>query len=464
MAVDYKDDILFKIPVIGWFFSWLAANDSDYGGLLFFTCVFVFGGLWWWTDISFAQVFIITAALAPIWASYFIFRHLFYNKWMDYKGKSFALYNGRTTLRIKLPPEVKKSPEAMEFVISQIHNTANPDNLMQTYLQGKRPLTFSFELVSIGGEVRFYVNVPTSKTKAAFEANMYAQYPGVEIVEEPVDYAAEIPLGGGEEWDMMSFHMGKKKPGEFPVKTYVDYELNRMPDEDEKVDPITPMLEVLSSITPDERLYVQYVMKSFRKESFKNGQLVFGEGPDWSEKVDKAVNTLMNRDPKTRGALEGGSAEELARLTTGERDKIAAMERNKDKYAYKGAIRWIYFVKKGKFNGDLINPVIRSFSQWDLAGRNMIGVRWRTDAGYKDLIPGTYKAIEGWKKQEHKEYKTRVYYNKGGIDIDTIWTAEELASLYHLPGQVALTPTLDRIGSTRSEAPSNLPVAGLPTQ
>lgn len=463
MAVDYKKDIVEKIPVLGFMISWLSGNDADYGGILFSLCLLILIGMWWFTGISFGQIFIITAILAPIWLTYFVFRHLFYNKWMDYKGKSFALYNGRTTLRIKLPPEVQKSPEAMEFVISQIHNTANPDNLMQTYLQGKRPLPFSFELVSIGGEVRFYVNVPTSKTKDAFEANMYAQYPGVEIIEEPVDYAAEIPLGGGEKWDMMSFHMGKKKPGIFPIKTYVDFELNRMPDEEEKVDPMTPMLEILSTVKPHERLYIQFVMKSFRKDSFKNGQLISGEGPDWNDDLYQEVNRMMNRDPETKSAVEGAGAEDLARLTTAERNKIEAMERNAAKYAYKGAIRWIYFVEKGRFNGDLINPVIRSFSQYDTADRNLIGVRWRTDAGYKDIFKWQLKQIEGWKKQEHKEYKTRVYYNKAGSDKDTYWTTEELATMFHLPGKVALTPTLDRVDSNRSTAPANLPVGNLPT-
>ena len=35
---------------------------------------------------------------------------------------------------------------------------------------------------------------------------------------------------------------------------------------------------------------------------------------------------------------------------------------------------------------------------------------------------------------------------------------EELATLYHLPGAVATTPTLTRIPSKKSEAPANLPV------
>lgn len=459
--MDYKE-VAGKVPVLGFVINWLGDNDADYGGLVAFICLlFLFLGLSY-TDIAVSQIFVITVALSPIWITYFLF-HLFFDTWMAAVGKSFALYNGRTTLRIKLPPEVLKSPEAMEFVVSQIHNTANPDNLMQTYLQGKRPLTFSFEIVSIGGDVRFYANVPTSKTKAAFEANMYAQYPGVEITEEPVDYAAEIPTGGGDDWDIMSFHMGKKKDQEFPIKTYIDYGLDKMPKEEEKVDPITPMLEVLSSISPDERVYVQLVMKSFRVESFKNGQLVSGEGPSWEEKVDEKICEMMNRDPKTKTALGDNGAEEMARLTAGERATIEAMERNAGKYGYKGAIRWMYIVKKGKFNGDIINPIIRSFSQYDLIGRNQIGVRWRTDANYKDLIPGSYKKIDALKKQEHKEYKTRVYYNKGGGDKDKIYTAEEIATMWHLPGKVAVTPNLGRIESTRNEAPSNLPTGELPT-
>lgn len=463
MAIDYKDDVLFKIPVIGFFLKWLASNDADFGGILFVFSVLLLIAIWSLFDISFGQIFIITALLAPIWLTYFVFFHLFFPKWMDYVGMNFALRNGRTTLRIKLPPEVQKSPEAMEFVISQIHNVATPDNLMQTYLQGKRPLMFSFELVSIGGDVRFYVNLPTSKTKPAFEANMYAQYPGVEIVEEPVDYTAEVPLGGGDEWEVMSFHMGKKKPGIFPIKTYIDYELHKMPKEEEKVDPITPMLEVLGNAQPHERVYIQFLMKSFRKDSFKNGQLIAGEGPDWTEDLHKEIDNIMNRDPVTKAAKEGGGAEELARLTSAEREKVEAMERNAAKYVYKGAIRWMYITKKGKFNGDYINPIIRSFSQYDTANRNQVGVRWRTDAGYKDLFKWQQKSISAWKKAEHKEYKTRKYHNKGGGDKETFYTAEEIATMFHLPGKVALTPNLGRIESTRSTAPTNLPVGNLPS-
>ncbi len=450
---DIEEFYIKRVPILGFILKWMKSNDMDYGGFvtilavcLILISLFVFG-------VSAGNVLSVFFAVTPLWLPPMLF-FLFYNKWMDMVGRSFYLGNGRTTLRIKPPQEIFKSPEAMEFVISQIHNTASPDNLMQTYLDGKRPLTYSFELVSIGGDVRFYVNVPTKKTRNAIEAMLYSQYPGVEVIEEPVDYAAEIPLMDYEkEWELMSFHMNKKRDQEYPIKTYIDYGMEKLPKEEFKVDPITPMLDVLASIKPHERLFVQIIALSFRKSSFKNGQLQFGEGKDWTDGVKTKIDEMMKRGDTD---LEEGGA--MPRLTPGERTLIEVMERNADKYAYKTSIRWLYVTKKGTFNGDLISPMIRAFSQYDLANRNSIGVRWRTDFGYKDLIPGGKKhEIAKLKRQELKEYKARKFFPKSAAAEPKIFTAEELATMFHLPGKVALTPTLERIPSTRAEAPPNLP-------
>jgi len=311
--------------------------------------------------------------------------------------------------------------------------------------------------VSIGGDVRFYANVPTSKTKPALEANLYGQYPGIEVTEEAVDYAAEIPTGGGDNWEVFSVHMKKKKDQEYPIKTYIDYGMDKLPKEEFKVDPITPMLEVLASIRPSDRLYVQYIIKPYRTDSFKGGQLVRKESDSWEKGVHKIINEMMKRDPDKKVALDTDQREEVARLTMGERDTISAMERNAGKYAYSVGIRWLYAYPKDKFDGDLINRVIRTFSQYDIIGRNAIGVAWRTDTHYKEFVPGDKKKIAAWKIQEHSEYKRRLFYNKTGGAAMRIFTVEELATMWHLPGTVAVTPSLGRIESARAQAPSNLP-------
>ena len=75
----------------------------------------------------------------------------------------------------------------METVLNQIFNKATPDNLMETYLQGKRPQVFSFEIVSRGGEIKFYTNVPVKKGVRMLEPALYSQYPGIEMKELEVD-------------------------------------------------------------------------------------------------------------------------------------------------------------------------------------------------------------------------------------------------------------------------------------
>lgn len=450
--------------------KWISDQDVDYGpaaALISFSLLViglaVFG-------VSAGQILSVFFALTPIWLPTILF-YIFFNKWTDMVGAAFSLNQGRTTLRLRLPPEVFKSPEAMEFVIAQIHNTANPDNLMQSYLDGKRPLPFSFEIASIGGEVRFYVNLPAKKTKDAFEANIYAQYPGIEVIEEAVDYAAEIPIDfESKGYQMFSCHMGKKKDGFLPLKSYIDYGMDKLPKEEEKVDPMTPMLEVMSNILPHERLFVQIIATSFRPDSFLNGQMTIGEGPSWNAGSKKWINDMMNRDPKKKIPLgmkgdqgeDGDERGQMAMLTMGEKDMISSLERHSGKYAYNVAMRWIYVTKEGKFRGDLFNPVIRMFSQWD-SGVNGIGVRWRTDFDYKNIIPGgKKKELKALKTQELVEYRRRLYYPKSGGDGYKIFTSEELATIFHMPGKVALTPTLDRVPSTRGEPPANLPIGNLP--
>lgn len=441
------------VPVLGSIAAKMSDADMDYGPMLagigFILIVTAFAAF----GITIGGVFSFVLILMPIWLPAILFL-IFFHKWTDMVGLSFYLGNGRSTLRIIPPQEVTKSPEAMEFVIAQIHNTANPDNLMQTYLDGKRPLPYSFEVVSIGGEVRLYVNVPTKKTRNAIETLLYSQYPGIEIREEPVDYAAEIPLDT-EKDTIMAFHMGKKKEGFMPVKTYIDYGLDKWPKEEEKIEPMTPMLDILASIKPHERLYIQFICTSFRKESFKMGQLRRGEGPNWNKETEDYINKKMERAGSVSEDEEEGGF--MPKLTPSERKLIETLERHSGKYAYSVGIRWLYINREGGFNGDLINPTIRSFSQWD--GANQIGVRWRTDFNYKDIIPGgKKKELAALKKQELKFYKLRKYVQRGQGDAPKIFTAEELASIFHVPGQVVTTPTLARVQSTRSEAPTNLPI------
>jgi hypothetical protein len=437
-----------KLPLFGGLFSWMEAEDINYGWMAaLFGVVLVFVGIWA-MGLSEGQVFTMLFATAPIWLPYLSFK-VFFSKYMEMVGKKFDIKSGRSIFEIVLPPEVFKSPEAMEFVFTQIYNKATPDNLMETYLDGKRPLWYSFELVSKGGDVRFYATIP-DKFIYGFRDAMYSQYPGVEIKEVDIDFTAEFPLDGVEkDFAFMSFHMNKKKDSEFPIKTYIEYGLDKFPKEEEKVDPLTPMLEMLGGIRPNQQMWIQFLCKAHREKSFKNGQLYNSD--TWEAGVMEKVEEIMQRDQMTD--FEG-----MPRLTPGERETVEIMERNMGKAAFECAIRVVYISKDpSDYDGGLYSRFLRTFAQTEVVKRNGIGMRWRTDYNYMFISDPFRKIIPALKKQELKEFKQRLLYPKTSSMDYKIFTAEELATLFHVPGKVALTPTVHRVQSTRGEAPTNLP-------
>ncbi len=395
----------------------------------------------------------IIVATSPIWIPIFIF-WLMYEKWMDFVKLKFKLNQGRTTLRIKVPAEIYKSPEAMENVLAQVHNVQSPDNLWQTYIDGKHPLIMSLEIVSIGGDVRLYINCPTKKVRNAVEAQLYAQYPGIEVVEEPIDYTAEI-VPDTKKYDLFAFHMKQKGEEVFPIKTYIDFGLDKLPKEEFKLDPMAAMIEHLGTIKPHERLWVQFLCIPHAKKNFKTGYL--HEKKTWEGSVQAKIDEMMGRNKDKTGPAE---LENQPRLTPGERSVIEAMERNVGKYAYEVGIRWVYITKKGTFDGNLIAPTIRAFSAYDLIGRNQLGVAWRTDYDYNWFADWSGKKKDKLKKKELVNYKKRAKlfgtsYNP--TMTFQIMSVEELATMFHIPSSTVMTPGLARIPSTRKEAPPNLP-------
>lgn len=404
-------------------------------------------------NVDIAPILTILAATSPVWLPYALF-YIFFEQWMLYVHEKFKFENGRTTLRIKLPQEVLKSPEAMESVFAQIFNPNTPDNLMQTYLDGKHPLVASFEFASIGGDVRFYANVPTKKVKNALEAQLYAQFPGIEVTEETIDYTAEIKWDP-RVWDLISFHILKKNDDVMPIKTYIDMGLDKQPKEELKFEPMSPLLEYLGTAKPHERIWVQILMTPHIKMTFKNGSL--RKIPTWESRAAQKINEIMGRDKDKRGAEE---TESRPILTTNERETIASIERNVSKYAYSVAIRSMYITEAGRFDPDMIGPMLRAFGQCDVIGRNGLGPRWRTDFNYNFFQDFSGERKLRAKKSELEQYKARTYLEGDKlhkVDKPRIMSVEELATIYHIPGSSVITPSLSRVESTRREAPANLP-------
>lgn len=401
--------------------------------------------------------------IAPIILPIFLYR-VTMSQWMDFVQNKFKYNAGRVVLRLRLPPEVLKSPEAMESVFENIHAPNPSDNLHQAFIDGKSRQWMTCELVSIGGQVRFYMTVH-KKIKDLLEAQLYAEYPGIEIIEEDIDYAAEVQWNP-DEMDLMSFHFVKKKDDVMPIRTYIDYGHDRMPKEEEKFSPMSATIEYLGRAKPHERIFIQILCRPHR-----DGEWKFGDGgfkADWKEAAKKKIDEIMGRGDDVDPAEEEAGNVPRRTLTAGERDTVAAIERNVSKLAFDTAVRGMYItLDKTQFDGNKISALISTLKQYEVIGRNGFGIRWKTDFDYMMFEDPFEKRKTARKILELNEYKKRNYFPGLGkvneIHHPKVMSVEELATMFHIPGSSIITPSLDRVPATMGTAPGNLPT-GLPQE
>src|SRR3990167_2420361 len=90
----------------------------------------------------------------------------------------------------------------------------------------------------------------------------------------------------GNEWEFI-------RPDIYPIKTYIDYELDKGLKEEEKVDPITALLEFMGSMQPGEQLWTQFVVRMhYDKQARKRGTL-FGRTDPWVDETDAEVKKIQ---------------------------------------------------------------------------------------------------------------------------------------------------------------------------
>lgn len=435
--------------------GWLEKFGGNPGIILLIIGALFLFTAWMFVDIPGSRVLGFAIATAPIWLPLVTF-FLFFEWWLAYVRLKFKINQGRTTLEIRLPQEVLKSPAAMEQVLIQLHQTASPDSHLQTYLDGKHPPTYGLEIVSRGGDIRFYLSVPRKKFKNIAEAQLYSQYPGVEIKELPIDYTAEIPWDPNK-FQYFSVHFGLKRPDAYPIKTYIDYGLdNTQTEEEQKIDPITSFIDAIAAIGPGEYFWMQILIDANRKMAFKEGSL--SKRPDWTDDARKEIAKIIDTAKKRAEGGAGNNA--IGLLTETEKQTISSIERSIGKNAFNTAIRGMYIARTEAFNpGERIGAMITAWRGYDDLNRNQIGVRWRTDFDWNAWQDPSGRKKQAMKKKELKLYKLRVYEPENpSADSKKVMTTEELATMFHLPGRVAITPTISRVPSKRGEAPSNLPI------
>jgi hypothetical protein len=403
------------------------------------------------------EAFLSTLALiwtfAPIWAP-ILFGALFWYLWKNYVLILFLSKQKATLLELKIPPEVYKTPMAMELVLNSIHLTFGETTFVDKFFHGKRRTFLTFEIVSLGGEIRFFIY-----TRAFFrnqiEAAFYAQYPEIEI-HEAEDYSLPFEYVPDKSNVWACEFMKQNKVDAYPIKTYIDYGLDStVTKEEQKVDPMTIVLETLAVCRPGNNLWIQILFQGHRKDKIKAGTLF--QKVDWTDDGKRELDKILQRGGQAKLSPAGFPI--LPQLSKEEQEKATALERNMSKLAFNVGIRGLYVCEDmAVFNAVHIVGLLNSMKQFNAGGKN-------------SLAPGRFHASRDWpwedfrgmrdRKDARKAleyYKRRAYFHPPYQQKPSVMSTEELATLFHIPGTAATTPTLPRLTSRRAEPPSNLPI------
>lgn len=377
-----------------------------------------------------------------------IFLLLFKEIWMKYVQTKAEFENEYTLLEIRLPEEVTQSPLAMETALNAFFHTGTPQHIYEKYLEGKLREQSSLEIVSFEGDVRFFVRV-RAKIRPVVESQLYSQYPTIEIEAVP-DYMSRIPYNP-KVHDLFGVYQTLEKPDPYPIKTYVDFGLDKETKEEFKIDPLSAVIEFLGSMGKGEYGMYQIIIRSHQAEKRKPGTWFGTE--DWQKEAERETNKILENIK-----VKNGESTSVRQLTEGEKDTIAALDRNVGKKPFDTGIRVIYLANRDNFDGNKRNglpTIMRSFQSHSL---NNFKPKFPTMVTYKFQDPlGTRVQAAKWELYNAYRWRSYIsppYKSKYGYFV---LSSEELATVYHFPGRVTQTPTLGRITSRREEAPPNIP-------
>ncbi len=328
-------------------------------------------------------------------------------------------------LMLEVPRTNDKKELAAEQMLAALHGILRSKRELK--LSSTLQEHISLEVVAIGQRIRFYIWTPRH-LQAFVEGQIYAQYPTVQIFEQPKDYADRAL----NQSVLHTVELTLTDTETLPIKTFPSFE----------VDPLAAITATLAKLDQtDEEMWIQIIARPIADDwhkigsrtiaKIRGGQGLFtglgGATLNWTGQV----LTALIKAPEA--ATEAKKEPELS-----ERDKkrIAAIEEKTTKLGYRVKIRLLYAGHDQATARLRMQALVGAFKQFNTTNLNGFEVK---NASYN--------------RERLAEYQARFF-----IDQGFILNIEELASLFHLPHTSVETPNILWATTKTAEPPPNIPV------
>lgn len=406
---------------------------------------------------------------APIWMPVGLLVG-FWSAWVWYVQSLYLSGRNPVLLEMKVPREITKSPRAMELALASFWISSGETTFIHRGWKGQVRPIFSLEMASFGGEVHFFIWCWRNYVHTV-EETMYGMYPEIEL-HEVEDYASRFEFDPKKynayctDWRLESpnekgrtYGAGKFPMADvYPIKTYVDFELDKDPKEEFKVDPLAGVIEFLSAQHPYEQIWIQLIIR----RCGKYGILLTNERDDeWKHAVMDEIEEIRK---KASIAPSGEHPDAGEKMRTGfphptprQKHQMEALERNMSKPMFEFIGRGIYISTK-----PLAGPTYTHMRwMWKPMGNaaylaHLRPRRWHNPFDYpwqdfKDLRYNlmVYRFLDA--------YRRRSGFQSPWITPANVLTTETLATMWHPPSSSIASPGLQRIPAKKASAPQNLP-------
>lgn len=408
--------------------------------------------------------------LSPVWLPLYL-GTILWIVWIHYVRFLFWFGDKKIVLEIQLPPEIEKSPLAMEVVFNGIWNNGGETTFIDRFWRGKFRPVWSFEIASNEGRINYYIHTRAA-WKDFIETRIYGQFPEARVTVVP-DYVSHVNFNL-EEYDLWGTEYKKTQAQAAPIKTYYSYDLDKNTDVPEiKVDPLTNIFEIMNNMGKDQYMWLQFIVKARKYDEwygiYKNTDPK-GKTDTYKVEARQAIKDVIAEAAERARDIArdtiGLKDEQLAQaagrgmnmLTEEERAKVEAIDKQMDKPVFESGVRMIYISKRDKFFGLTGAVGFRFFESFRSdfnelrGGRHLVG---NFDYPWEDFHEIRKNMV---KRNLFFFFKHRAYFYVPYEQAPVMLTTEEMASLWHFPGSAVRTPGLDRVPSRRAEAPSNLPI------
>lgn len=397
--------------------------------------------------------------------------------WHHYRQERFIAGMKWTLLEIQVPRDVVKSPSAMELIFSNALYHQSKKGFWEQYVVGAPWFWFSLEIVSIDGNVHFFIRTP-SRVRDLVETQIYAQYPQAKVVEVD-DYAFHVPqYHKNGNWNVWGCEFTKLKEDFLPIKTYKGFgdDLKTGVKEEFKIDPITPMIEYLGSLPKGQQVWIQIIVRQSIKKYHSHST---GKHVDFYEAAKEFLEKTLapysrsqeNFHKKGTYAFQIGVPDSL-------KPTVTSVTEGLSKIHFDCGIRLVSLSDKKYCTDDQFNNLrrevrllFRQYAQPQINELDRINST-QFDAPWSDP---TGIALPTIKKRMLDFYRLRIFFHpplqysfKYPALISSFFpsnrpqifvlSSEELATLFHFPGMVSETPSFKRIESKIAKPPSNLPI------